>query len=151
MNTGRNKTRSRRFCPSLKPTHSVIPYQDIVQVVCKNEYYFSLLHKNYMQPVVQLLPFFCILFALSTLGVSIKVQCVFSPQRKIAGSRKCKLPQCTMNVRICLMRQLPVWYNAYGTIGAANHVSDWSVPKFQEDPIVVPDPTVVRDDQAFWP
>ncbi len=49
------------------------------------------------------------------------------------------------------MRQLQVWYYAYGTIGVANHVSDWSALKFQEDPIVVPDPTVVRDDQAFWP
>ncbi len=47
------------------------------------------------------------------------------------------------------MRQLPVQYYAYGTIGVANHVSDWSAPKFQEDLIVVPDPTVVRDDQAF--
>jgi hypothetical protein len=37
------------------------------------------------------------------------------------------------------------------TIGAANHVSDWSEPDFEEDPIVVPDSTVVRDDQAFWP
>ncbi len=49
------------------------------------------------------------------------------------------------------MHQLPVWYYAYGTIGVANQVSDWSVPNFQEDPIVVPDPTVVRDDQVFWP
>ncbi len=49
------------------------------------------------------------------------------------------------------MRQLPVWYYAYGTIGVTNHVSEWSAPNFQEDPIVVPDPTVVRDDQAFRP
>ncbi len=49
------------------------------------------------------------------------------------------------------MCQLPVRYYAYGTIGVAKHVSDWSMPKFQEDPIVVPDPTVVRDDQVFWP
>ncbi len=49
------------------------------------------------------------------------------------------------------MCQLPVWYYAYGTIGVANHVIEWSAPNFQEDPIVVPDPTVVRDDQAFRP
>ncbi len=137
MNTGRNGTHSCLFNPSLKPTHSKIPYQDIIQVVAKNEYYFSFLHKNYTQLVFQLLPFFCLLFALSTLGVAIKAQGVFPPQRKIAGSRKCDLPWCTMDVRICLMRQLPVRYYAYGTIGVA-HVSDWSTPKFQEDPIAVP-------------
>ncbi len=49
------------------------------------------------------------------------------------------------------MRQLPVQYYAYGTIGVANYVSDWGASKFQEDPTVVPDPTVVRDNQAFWP
>ncbi len=49
------------------------------------------------------------------------------------------------------MHQLPVRYYTYGTIGVANHDSDWGMPKFQEDPIVVLDPTVVRDDQAFWP
>ena len=49
------------------------------------------------------------------------------------------------------MHQLPVQYYAYGTIGVANQVSDWSMPNFQEDPIVVPDPTVVRDDQGFRP
>ncbi len=49
------------------------------------------------------------------------------------------------------MRQLPVWYYAYGTIGVTNHVSDWNAPNFYEDPIVVPDPTVVGDDQAFQP
>ncbi len=36
-------------------------------------------------------------------------------------------------------------------IGVANHVSDWSAPIFLEDPIVVLDPTIVRDNQAFWP
>ncbi len=49
------------------------------------------------------------------------------------------------------MRQLPEWYYAYGMIGVVNHVSDWSAPNFKEDLIVVPDPTVVRDDQAFRP
>ncbi len=49
------------------------------------------------------------------------------------------------------MRQLPVQYYAYGTIGVASLVSDWSAPNFYEDPIVVPDPTAVRDDQAFQP
>ncbi len=151
MNTGGNGTHSPLFNPSLKPTHSVIPYQDIIQVVCKNKYYYSFLHKNYTQLVVQLLPIFCLLFALSTLGVAIKAQQVFPPQRKIPGSCKCKLLRCMMDVRICLMRQLPVRYYAYGTIGVANHISDWSVPNFQEDPIVVPVPTVVRDDQAFQP
>ncbi len=135
MNTGGNGTHSCHFNPSLTPTHSIIPYQDIVQVVCKNEYYYSFLHKNYMQLVVQLLPFFCLLFALSTLGVAIKAQKVFPPQRKIAGSRKCKLPLCTMDIRICSMCQLPVWYYAYGMIGVANQVSDWSASNFQEDPI----------------
>ncbi len=48
------------------------------------------------------------------------------------------------------MRWLPVRYYTYGTIDVTNHVSDWSAPNFQEDPIVVPDPTLVRDDQAFW-
>ncbi len=151
MNTGRNGTHSCLFNPSLKPTHSVIPYQDIVQVVCKNKYYYSFLHKNYTKLVVQLLPFFCLLFALSTLGVAIKAEQVFPPQRKIAGSCKCELPRCTMDIRMCLMHQLPVRYQAYGTIGVANYVSDQGAPKFQEDPIVVPDPTVVRDNQAFWP
>ncbi len=151
MNTCGNGTHSRLFNPSLKPTHSVIPYQDIVQVVCKNKYYYSFLHKNHTQLVVQLLRFFCLLFALSTLGVAIKAQCCFPPQRKISGSRKCELPRCMMDVRICLMRLLPVWYYAYSTIGVANHFSDWSASNFQEDSIVVLDPTVVRDDQAFWP
>ena len=121
MNTGGNGTHSHLFNPSLKPTHTVIPYQDIVQVVCKKEYYYSFLHKNYTQLVVQLLPFFCLLFALSTLGVAIKVQRVFLPQSKIAGSRKSKLPRCTMDIRICLIHQLPVRYYDYGTIGVANH------------------------------
>ncbi len=151
MNTGGNGTHSCLFNPSLKPTHSIIPYQDITQVVCKNEYYYSFLHKNYTQPVVQILPFFCFLFALSTLGVAIKAQRVFPPQRKITGSRKCELPWCTMDIRICLMHQLPVWYYAYGMIGVANHGSDWSAPNFQEDLIRSLDPTAVRDDQAFWP
>ncbi len=83
MNTGRNGTHSCLFDPSLKPTNSVIPfYQDIVQVACKNKYYYSFLHNNYTQLVVYLLPFVCLLFALSTLSVAIKVQQVFSPQMK---------------------------------------------------------------------
>ncbi len=82
MNTGGNGTHSHLFNPSLKLTHSIIPYQDIVRVVCKNKYYYSFLHKNYTQLVVQLLPFFCLLFALSTLGVAIREQQVFPPQRK---------------------------------------------------------------------
>ncbi len=49
------------------------------------------------------------------------------------------------------MNQLPVWFYAYGTIGVANHVSDWSVPNFRRIQFVVLDPTIVRDNQAFWP
>ncbi len=33
------------------------------------------------------------------------------------------------------MRQLPVQYQAYGMIGVTNHISDWSAPNFQENPI----------------
>ncbi len=135
MNTGGDATHSCLFNPSLKPTHSVIPYKDIIQVVCKNEYYYSFLHKSYTQLEVQRLPFFCLLFALSTLGVAIKAQRVFPPQRKMAGSRKFELPRCTMDIRICSMRQLPVRFYAYDTIDVANHISDWSAPNFQEDPI----------------
>ncbi len=153
MNTGGNGTHSRLFNPSLRPTHSVILYQDIVQVVCKYEYYYSFLHKKYMQLalVVQLQPFFYLLFALFRLCVAIKAQQVFPPQRKIAGSRKCKLPQFTIAIRIHLMHQLPVRFYAYGTIGVTYHVSDWRAPTFRRIQFVVLDPTVVRDDQAFWP
>jgi hypothetical protein len=69
----------------------------------------------------------------------------------VAGSCKCKLPQCMMDIRICLMRELPVRFYAYSMIGVANHVSDWSTPNFRRIRFVVLDSTVVRDDQAFWP
>ncbi len=36
-------------------------------------------------------------------------------------------------------------------IGVANHVGDWSMPNFKRIQFVVLDPTIVRDDQAFWP
>ncbi len=36
ISNGGNKSRSRHF-PFLKPTHSVIPYQDFVQLVCKKQ------------------------------------------------------------------------------------------------------------------
>ncbi len=64
IQVGGNGTHSRLFNPSFEPTHSIIPYQDIVQVVCKNEYFYFFLHKHYTQLVVQLLPFLCLLFAL---------------------------------------------------------------------------------------
>ncbi len=56
-----------------------------------------------------------------------------------------------MDIRICLMHQLPVWFYAYSTIVVANHASDLSTPNFRRIWFVVLDPTVVRDDQAFWP
>jgi hypothetical protein len=37
------------------------------------------------------LPFFCLLFASSTLGVAIKVQQVFPPQRKMPKNRTSKI------------------------------------------------------------
>ncbi len=40
--------------------------------------------------------------------------------RKVAGSLKCKLPWCTMDIRIR--------FYAYGMTGVADHVSDWSAP-----------------------
>ncbi len=36
-------------------------------------------------------------------------------------------------------------------IDVDNHVSDWSAPDFRRIWFVVLDPTVVKDDQAFWP
>ena len=105
---GGNRSRSRHL-PPLKPTNSVIPYQDFVQVACKNELYYLLFAYELHVVLVQLFAF----LLLSSICFIYIRYCnqrrnkFFLPKRKIAGNGQCKLPQCTM-VRKILLRQLRV-------------------------------------------
>ncbi len=85
ISSGGNHCRSRHF-PFLKPTHSVIPYQDFVQLVCKKRQstipFCTRITVVLVQPFACLL---CLLFALSTLGsCNQRRNEFFLPKRKIA-------------------------------------------------------------------